>query len=202
MPRKKPLVSKTALDKLTEKHIRFSQEYIIDLNGRQAAIRAGYSETSAISTASELLTYPNIQNYIQQLLEERANRTQVTADKIVSELYHLLTFDVGEIFDDNGAFKNIHTIPKELRKAISSIEVYEEYDSKGRGIKRELIGYTKKIKFWDKIKVIEVLAKYLGLIHEKADSGNAGNNTYIFANIVTKEETIANLRKATDIRLV
>jgi len=181
MPRNKPLVPKTESDKLTEKHIRFSQEYIIDLNGSKAAIRAGYSEISAYSTSSELLSYPKIQVYIQELLEERANRTQVTADKVISELYHLLTFDVSEIFDDNGKFKDIHVIPKELRKAIASIEVYEEYSGKGKN--RQLTGYTKKIKFWDKIKVIELLAKHLGLIADKGEQSGDHNNTYVFANI-------------------
>ena len=60
------------MDKLTDKQALFCQEYIIDLNATQAAIRAGYPETSARSVGCENLTKPDIQDYISELKEGRS----------------------------------------------------------------------------------------------------------------------------------
>jgi phage terminase small subunit len=67
-------------------------------------------------------------------------------------------------FKADGTFKDIHDIPKDLRRAISGIEVSEVFEGKGK--KRKLAGYIKKIKFWSKDKQIEVLMKHLGLFGE------------------------------------
>lgn len=154
-------------DKLNLRQIRFCQEYILDLNGEKAAIRAGYSETSARTTASELLTYPNVQAYVQELLDDRATRTQATADKVISEIFHLVSFDTAEIYDEQGRFKNIHSIPKNIRKAIASIETVEEFERSPDGSPKVKCGYIRKIKFWDKNKAIELLGKHLVLFTEK-----------------------------------
>ncbi len=161
--------------KLTEKQIRFCQEYIIDLNGTQAAIRAGYSEDTAASIASENLTKPNIQEYIQELLDQRAARTRATADFAISEIYHLISFDPSAVFDvDNNCLKNIHNIPKDTRKSIASVEVFEEFRKSKDGVGKELVGYTKKIKFWDKPKVVELLARHLKLLTDKHEFAGPG----------------------------
>ena len=72
--------------KLTGKQELFCQEYIVDLNATQAAIRAGYSEGTAGSIGFENLTKPEIQERIQDLKSERARRTQVTQDRVIREL--------------------------------------------------------------------------------------------------------------------
>lgn len=71
---------------LTAKQESFCEEYMIDLNGTQAAIRAGYSEASAKEIASENLTKPNIAQRIIELKAERSNRTLVTADYVINGL--------------------------------------------------------------------------------------------------------------------
>ena len=154
-------------DKLTVKQIRFCQEYIVDLNGTQAAIRAGYSENSAQQISSELLLKPVIQAYIQELLDDRATRTQATADKVISEIFHLVSFDPAEIYDEEGRFKSIHSIPKNIRKAIASIETEEEFKRPLDGSFKVKCGYIRKIKFWDKNKAIELLGKHLVLFTDK-----------------------------------
>ena len=71
---------------LTPKQKTFCEEYLIDLNGTQAAIRAGYSEKTAYSIASENLSKPNIQQFVQELADERSKRTQITSDSVLQEL--------------------------------------------------------------------------------------------------------------------
>jgi phage terminase small subunit len=73
-------------DKLTEKQVRFCQEYIVDLNATQAAIRSGYSEDTAGSIGSENLTKPEILEHVNELLAARAERTKVNADYVISSL--------------------------------------------------------------------------------------------------------------------
>jgi len=71
---------------LTAKQRRFCEEYLVDLNATQAAIRAGYSKDSASSIGGENLKKRIIRKYIYSLIEQRRLRTRVTADKVLEEL--------------------------------------------------------------------------------------------------------------------
>ena len=71
---------------LTPKQRAFVREYLIDLNATQAAIRAGYSEKAARSVAAENLTKPNIASAIDAAMKLRAERTDITADRVLKEL--------------------------------------------------------------------------------------------------------------------
>lgn len=69
-----------------EKHEKFCQEYLVDLNGTQAAIRAGYGKRSAASQASTLLRNPNILARVGELRKEQRERLALNADFVVLEL--------------------------------------------------------------------------------------------------------------------
>ena len=71
---------------LSEKQKQFCQEYIIDFNSTQAAIRAGYSEKTARSIGSENLTKPDIQEYLQILIQERNKRVEYNQDDVMRDL--------------------------------------------------------------------------------------------------------------------
>lgn len=75
-----------AAKKLEPKQQRFVEEYLIDLNGTQAAIRAGYSPKGANSKAAQLLAKVSIQEAIVEAQQQRAKRTEVTADWVVERL--------------------------------------------------------------------------------------------------------------------
>lgn len=79
---------------LTEKQKRFCEEYLIDLNATQAALRAGYKEKTARSIASENLTKPDIQKYLKELMAERSERTEITADNVLKELEKVAFADI------------------------------------------------------------------------------------------------------------
>lgn len=74
------------MNKLSEKQKRFCEEYVKDMNGTQAAIRAGYSEKTARSIANENLTKPDIQTYIQELQTNIQKRNAISVDEIVQDL--------------------------------------------------------------------------------------------------------------------
>lgn len=71
---------------LTDRQARFCEEYLIDLNATQAAIRAGYSEKTAREQAAQNLSKLNIQEKIAELKAERAKRTEMTQDSVIQEL--------------------------------------------------------------------------------------------------------------------
>jgi phage terminase small subunit len=73
------------MEKLTDKQELFCKEYIIDLNGTQAAIRAGYSEKTARAIATENLAKPNIQDRITELRAEREERLKIDADWVLRQ---------------------------------------------------------------------------------------------------------------------
>ena len=74
---------------LNDKQKQFCNEYLIDLNGTQAAIRAGYSEKTARSIANENLTKPDIQEYIQKLQEGIAKRNKISQDEVLQDLIEI-----------------------------------------------------------------------------------------------------------------
>jgi len=70
--------------KLTLKQERFCAEYVIDLNAKQAAIRAGYSEKGAKENASRMLTYDNVKKEVEKLQSEVGARNEITADFVLN----------------------------------------------------------------------------------------------------------------------
>src|SRR5271168_284940 len=70
---------------LTPKRARFVEEYLVDVNGKAAAIRAGYSPKNAEVQASRLLSYVKVRVALQDAMQARSKRTQVTADRVIAE---------------------------------------------------------------------------------------------------------------------
>ena len=85
--------------KLTEKQQRFVDEYLIDLNATQAAIRAGYSVDTAKEIGYENLTKPHIQKVIAERMAERSKRTGVNQDRIVEELAKIAFVNIEDVVD-------------------------------------------------------------------------------------------------------
>ncbi len=73
-------------NKLTPKQKKFCEEYIVDLNATQAAIRAGYSKRTANEQGSQNLAKLSIQETIQELMAQRSKRTEITADYVLTNL--------------------------------------------------------------------------------------------------------------------
>jgi phage terminase small subunit len=88
---------------LTPNQARFVEEYIVDLNGKQAAVRAGYSPKTAEVQASRLLKYAQVQAALKAAVQARSRRTGITADRVVLELAKLAfsnIFDFIEVHAD------------------------------------------------------------------------------------------------------
>ena len=82
--------------KLTDKQKRFVEEYLVDLNATQAAIRAGYSEQTAYSIGQRLLKKVEVQEAIQQSQNKRSERTQITQDEVIRRLIENVDISMGK----------------------------------------------------------------------------------------------------------
>lgn len=79
------------MPKLTEKQKRFCEEYLIDLNATQAAIRAGYKNSDV---GRRLVTKSHVSAHIEKLREEQSKRTEITADTVLGELAKIAATEV------------------------------------------------------------------------------------------------------------
>ena len=139
---------------LTPKQQRFVEEYLIDLNATQAAIRAGYSEKTAKEIGSENLTKPNIAKAIEEAQNKRTEQTQIDAAYVLKRLVEIDQMDVLDIMDDQMRIRPVNEWPKIWRQYISNIETISMDDGEG---------WLKKIKWPDKVKNLELLGKHVSV---------------------------------------
>lgn len=143
---------------MTKKQKRFIEEYLIDLNATQAAIRAGYSPDTAKSIGSENLTKPDIQARIAKAMAERSRRTGVNADRVVMELAKIAFVNANDVIDADTATLKPGAAPEDTA-AIQSVKVKTFGED---GLERE-------IKMADKLKALELLGKHLGMFKDKVE---------------------------------
>jgi len=156
-----PMPPKSVLDslKLTPKQRLFVQEYLIDLNAKQASIRAGYSPANAEFQGHQLINNPKVKQAIELAMYEREQRTKVTQDRVIEELAKIAFLNPTDIINEYDASLR-NGAAREDTAAISSIRVRRTPSKNGMGIERE-------IKLHDKIRALELLGKHLGLFNDK-----------------------------------
>ncbi|EMP3663270.1 terminase small subunit [Pseudomonas aeruginosa] len=145
---------------LTKKQRLFVDEYLIDLNATQAAIRAGYSARRATEIGYQLLQRPEVAQAIQAAMAERSKRTEVEADYVIRRLREIDEMDVLDILEDDGSFRSIRDWPKAWRQFLSGIEIAELFE--GRGDDRRIAGVLRKVKWPDKLRNLELLSRHVG----------------------------------------
>lgn len=136
---------------LTQKELRFIDEYMIDLNATQAAIRAGYSKKTANEIGYENMIKPRIRNIIRQKQLHRQVNSSITADMIIKELIRIGFSDVKDVVNWNGWVvtpKNADELTEDQTAAISEMVPNK---------------FGVKIKMHDKVAALEKLGKHLGI---------------------------------------
>ena len=155
--------------RLTPKQKRFCEEYLVDLNGTQAAIRAGYSKNSANEIASQNLAKLNIQIYVRELSEKRSKRTEITADNVLREIALLGFSDIRQIFTGSGALRGVAELSDEIAAAVQSVEVVTSYNGEEDDDGNKIPEHTHKIKLADKKGSLELLGRHLKLFTDKVE---------------------------------
>jgi phage terminase small subunit len=146
---------------VTPKQERFVEEYLIDLNATQAAIRAGYKPKRAYSTGNENLKKPEIQEAITKAQVKRSQRTEITADRVLRELARIAFVDLRRVFKwgpDGVALRPSDELTEDEAAIVA--EVSETTTESGGSI---------KVKRFDKLKALELLMKHLGLLVDRTE---------------------------------
>lgn len=167
---------------LTDKQRRFVAEYLVDLNGTQAAIRAGYSAKRADAIGYENLRKPEIAAAVAESMKAREQRTQITQDRVLQELARIAFFDPRKLLRDDGSPKPIQELDDDTAAALAGLDVQEEYE--GSGENRVFVGYTKKYKITDKNTALTNAMRHLGMLKDKVEHSGALQVTSIKRTIV------------------
>jgi phage terminase small subunit len=141
---------------LRERHRRFVLEYVIDLNGSAAAVRAGYARGKAGARASELLRRPEVQLAIRDELKEREKRTRLSGDRIILEAMRIAFADPARIAHwgpDGVTLADSDDLTPEDRAAVKLISVGGR---KGERAQRFVLH--------DKLAALHLLARMTGLL--------------------------------------
>lgn len=144
--------------KLTDKQRRFVDEYLIDLNATQAAIRAGYSAKTADQQGSRMLANVKVKQAVAEKQAQRSKRTGVNQDRVVLELAKVAFAKMTDIVDSKGRIKE-DASPDDLA-CIESIKYKESDNEYGGSVERE-------VKIASKLKALELLGKHLGMWSDK-----------------------------------
>lgn len=151
-----------AKSKLTAKQELFCQEYLIDLNATQAAIRAGYSKATAKDIACENLAKPYLQEFIAKSKQERLKSTITDANYVLQRLKQIDQLDILDIVkDDLSGFKKLSEWPKVWRTSISSLDMKRIVTKMNDTYDIETL--VEKIKWPDKVKNLEMIGRHISV---------------------------------------
>lgn len=148
---------------LSPKQEAFCREYLVDLNGTQAAIRAGYSPKGAHVQAAQLLSNPKVSEYLQTLKAERSERTQIDADWVLRRLADDASADISELYDETGQLKPVKDWPKPFRTGlVAGVDTVQERDGQDSEGRPEYVT-VRKIKLADRAKYLEMIGRHIGV---------------------------------------
>jgi phage terminase small subunit len=150
---------------MTPKQARFVAEYLIDLNAKQAAVRAGYSEKTAASQGARLLTNVEVAQAVAAGKSKQLETADLSATRVLEEMRRLAMVDLRGFFDEHGNLKPIKDLTADQGAALASFEVIKKNAEAGDG----LVDTVHKFKVWDKTRALEMLAKHFGLLVEKME---------------------------------
>jgi phage terminase small subunit len=145
---------------LTPRQQRFVEEYLVDPNGHQAALRAGYAPKCARQTANKLLKHPEIAEAIRRDRDARSQRMRLDADRVLAELARIAFADIGNLVDwgpDSVTLK-----PKERLSADDRAAVAEVVAGGGKN------GAGPRLRLHSKQRALDAIARHFGLYGKTA----------------------------------
>lgn len=142
----------------------FVKEFLVDRNASKACVRAGYSEKGSNVQGSRLLADVNIKYEIDLNVLQQEERLDISRDHVIRELAKIAFMDVTKLYKGNGVLKRLSELDEDIRAAFAGVETDELFEWQGE--ERVKIGETKRVKTWDKMKALEILAKYFKLFSD------------------------------------
>jgi phage terminase small subunit len=146
---------------LTLKQARFVEEFLVDLNGKQAAIRTGYSPKTAEVQASRLLSNAKVDAAVKQAMRARSRRTGITADLVLIELAELAfsnIFDFIEVQRDGSVHLDLSRATRDRAAAVHDVILSTSAEGSDDEVR---ITKLTRIELFDKLKALNLLAECL-----------------------------------------
>lgn|GEM_PF-1821716 len=152
------------------KHERFAQEYLVDLNATQAAIRAGYSAASAHVTGCRLLGNTEIGARIAALRAELEARTGVTIARVLEELAVIAFASATDVVvDAEGRLTPAIGAPASAVRAVASVKRTHRVEGNPKG---EAVVGSIEIRYWDKVSALKAIGGHLGMFVKRLEVEN------------------------------
>lgn len=145
---------------LTPKQQRFVENYLIDLNATQAAIRAGYSERTANQQGPRLLENVDVRNAIDAAKIKRSDKLEVDAEWTLQRLVDEAEADLADLYNEHNDLKPVNEWPQIWRQGlVAGLDVEALFE--GFGEDRIQIGFVKKLRLSDRVRRIELIGKHI-----------------------------------------
>jgi phage terminase small subunit len=149
---------------MTPKQERFVEEYLVDLNATQAAIRAGYSERTAYEISHQNLRKVEVQEALQTAFAARSKRVEIDQDWVVRRLARIADLDLRKLFAEDGTLRPVHELPEDVAGAISSVHV----------VKRKGAAEEYRVRLPDRIRALDLLGRHLGMFRDRVEVTGRG----------------------------
>jgi phage terminase small subunit len=173
------------------------EEYVVDFNGKAAAVRAGYSKRSAAELAYQLLQKPEIAEAVKAATQKASEAAQMNAADWWREMSAIGTFDPGDVYDFTGTtliMKSPNQIPERARRAIAGIRIKRKVRVEGEGDDaKEVIEEDIDIQFHSKIAANNQVGKALGILTDKVE--HSGHIETVAMTEEERAEALANILK-------
>ena len=176
---------------LNPRQARFVEEYLIDLNATQAAIRAGYSARTANEQGSRLLANASVADAVARAKAERSARIGLTADRVLEELA-AVAFARMPDYADWGSGRQMGLKPSDgltdqQAAAVAQVVETEKYiKSLGKG--EELMSRERSIKLHDKLGSLKLLGQHIGMFTEKHELTGKDGEPLVFTIAIDRRD--------------
>lgn len=159
---------------LSPKQKLFVEQYLVDLNATQAAIRSGFSPKTAVKQGSRLLTKVDVQAAIQSAMAKRESRTEITQDRVLQEYARIAFFDVRKLVGEDGTPLPLKDLDEDIARAVVGLDVVR---TGGDGDASP--GVVLKYKLADKKGALDSCARHLGMFLDRQQVEVSATVTYI-----------------------
>jgi phage terminase small subunit len=197
--------AKAEKPELTPKQAQFVREYLIDLNATQAAIRCGYSEKTAYSQGQRLLKHVEVAAAVQSAMDARAERTEISADRVLSELAKIGFADIRkavrwgaepvdvdaepdeemESQPHGGSLQRLRRPMANVVELVASDEIDPDTAAAISEVSQTAAGL--KIKLHDKRAALVDIGRHLGMFTERVEHSGPGGGPIQYANLSDDE---------------
>jgi phage terminase small subunit len=152
-----------AVAALRPKHARFVQEYLVDLNATQAAIRAGYSAKTADREGYRLLRNAEISAAVREGQRAQWAKAELSASRVLEELHRVSLVNIRGLFQADGQLKPMTEWSDEQLAVVASVDIVT-VDREGAPPAR-----VHKLRLWNKVAALDTLAKHFELLKERIE---------------------------------